>query len=61
MMSWDCAPAKNFVIMLKNVFKILPQRAQELGISRTVHAGEAGPAASVHEVSDDLLTQLFVC
>lgn len=25
------------------------QRAQELGIPRTVHAGEAGPAASVHE------------
>ena len=28
------------------------QRAQELGIPRTVHAGEAGPAASVHEVSE---------
>ena len=26
------------------------KRAKELGIHRTVHAGEAGPAASVHEV-----------
>ena len=49
----NCHLDKNFVL------KILLQRAQELGISRTVHAGEAGPAASVHEVSNTYCTKRY--
>ncbi|XP_046864518.1 adenosine deaminase-like isoform X3 [Xenia sp. Carnegie-2017] len=37
-----------FLFNCHNIFVFI-KRAKELGIHRTVHAGEAGPAASVHE------------